>query len=34
MDIACDRDSIKQIVLNVWKNASEALSSGQGSGFR
>lgn len=30
MDIVCDRDSVKQIVLNVWKNASEALASGQG----
>lgn len=29
MDIGCDRDSVKQIVLNVWKNASEALASGQ-----
>jgi signal transduction histidine kinase len=27
--IACDRDSIKQILLNLWKNASEALSRGQ-----
>ncbi|WP_374691987.1 HDOD domain-containing protein [Accumulibacter sp.] len=30
MNIGCDRDSVKQIVLNVWKNASEALVSGQG----
>ena len=30
MDIGCDRDSVKQIVLNVWKNASEALANGQG----
>jgi HD-like signal output (HDOD) protein/signal transduction histidine kinase len=30
MAIGCDRDSVKQIVLNVWKNASEALTSGQG----
>jgi len=29
MNIGCDRDSVKQIVLNVWKNASEALTSGQ-----
>ena len=27
--IACDRDSIKQILLNLWKNVSEALSRGQ-----
>ena len=27
--IACDRDSIKQILVNLWKNASEALSRGQ-----
>jgi HD-like signal output (HDOD) protein/signal transduction histidine kinase len=27
--IACDRDSTKQILLNLWKNASEALASGQ-----
>jgi HD-like signal output (HDOD) protein/signal transduction histidine kinase len=27
--IACDRDSIKQILLNLLKNASEALSRGQ-----
>jgi len=25
----CDRDSLKQILLNLWKNASEALSAGQ-----
>jgi len=24
--IACDRDSLKQMLLNLWKNASEALS--------
>ena len=27
--VACDRDSIKQILLNLWKNASEALSRGE-----
>nr|WP_245754731.1 HDOD domain-containing protein [Candidatus Accumulibacter aalborgensis] len=27
--IACDRDAIKQILVNLWKNASEALSRGQ-----
>ena len=27
--IACDRDSTKQILLNLWKNASEALAGGQ-----
>jgi HD-like signal output (HDOD) protein/signal transduction histidine kinase len=27
--IACDRDSIKQILVNLWKNASEALERGQ-----
>jgi signal transduction histidine kinase len=27
--VACDRDSIKQIVVNLCKNASEALSRGQ-----
>ncbi|WP_291994402.1 HDOD domain-containing protein [Candidatus Accumulibacter sp. ACC003] len=27
--VACDRDSLKQIVLNLWKNASEALSRGE-----
>ena len=27
--IPCDRDSLKQILLNLWKNASEALSAGQ-----
>ncbi len=27
--VACDRDSLKQILLNLWKNASEALSLGQ-----
>lgn len=27
--IACDRNSLKQILLNLWKNASEALSRGQ-----
>lgn len=27
--VACDRDSLKQIVVNLWKNASEALSRGQ-----
>ncbi|MCM8595270.1 HDOD domain-containing protein [Accumulibacter sp.] len=26
--INCDRDSLKQILVNLWKNASEALSSG------
>lgn len=29
LPIACDRDSLKQILLNLWKNASEALGSGQ-----
>jgi HD-like signal output (HDOD) protein/nitrogen-specific signal transduction histidine kinase len=27
--VLCERDSLKQILLNLWKNASEALSSGQ-----
>lgn len=27
--VCCDADSIKQILLNLWKNASEALSRGQ-----
>lgn len=27
--IPCDRDSLKQILLNLWKNAAEALSAGQ-----
>jgi len=27
--VGCDRDSLKQILLNLWKNASEALSRGQ-----
>lgn len=27
--IACERDSIKQILVNLWKNVSEALSRGQ-----
>jgi HD-like signal output (HDOD) protein/nitrogen-specific signal transduction histidine kinase len=27
--VKCDRDSLKQILLNLWKNASEALVSGQ-----
>lgn len=27
--IACDRNSLKQILLNLWKNASEALARGQ-----
>lgn len=26
--VACDRDSLKQILLNLWKNASEAMSKG------
>lgn len=29
LPVACDRDSLKQILLNLWKNASEALSGGQ-----
>jgi HD-like signal output (HDOD) protein/nitrogen-specific signal transduction histidine kinase len=29
LPVACDRDSLKQILLNLWKNASEALSDGQ-----
>lgn len=29
LPVVCDRDSLKQILLNLWKNASEALSSGQ-----
>lgn len=29
LPIDCDRDSLKQILLNLWKNASEALGSGQ-----
>ncbi|KAB2927727.1 MAG: HDOD domain-containing protein [Dechloromonas sp.] len=29
LPINCDRDSLKQILLNLWKNASEALESGQ-----
>ena len=28
-NVTCTRDSLKQIVLNLWKNASEALSEGQ-----
>lgn len=27
--VRCERDSLKQILLNLWKNASEALSTGQ-----
>ncbi|HSG22191.1 MAG TPA: HDOD domain-containing protein, partial [Azonexus sp.] len=27
--VLCERNSLKQILLNLWKNASEALSSGQ-----
>lgn len=27
--VACDRDSLKQMLLNLWKNASEALVAGQ-----
>ena len=27
--IPCDRDSLKQILLNLWKNAAEALNPGQ-----
>lgn len=27
--VVCDRDSLKQILLNLWKNASEALTLGQ-----
>lgn len=27
--VKCERDSLKQILLNLWKNASEALVSGQ-----
>ncbi len=27
--IPCDRDSLKQILLNLWKNAAEALNAGQ-----
>lgn len=26
--VACDRDSLKQILLNLWKNASEAMQAG------
>jgi HD-like signal output (HDOD) protein/signal transduction histidine kinase len=29
LKISCERNSLKQILLNLWKNASEALSSGQ-----
>jgi HD-like signal output (HDOD) protein/signal transduction histidine kinase len=29
LNISCDRNSLKQILLNLWKNASEAMSSGQ-----
>ncbi len=29
LPIACDRDSLKQILLNLWKNASESLGDGQ-----
>jgi HD-like signal output (HDOD) protein/nitrogen-specific signal transduction histidine kinase len=29
LPVDCDRDSLKQILLNLWKNASEALVSGQ-----
>ncbi len=29
LSVACDRDSVKQIMLNLWKNAAEALASGQ-----
>ena len=29
LPVACDRDSLKQILLNLWKNASEAMGSGQ-----
>lgn len=29
LPVNCDRDSLKQILLNLWKNASEALSTGQ-----
>jgi signal transduction histidine kinase len=27
--VSCERNSLKQILLNLWKNASEALNSGQ-----
>ncbi|HEX6733544.1 MAG TPA: HDOD domain-containing protein [Azonexus sp.] len=27
--VECDRDSLKQMLLNLWKNASEALTAGQ-----
>lgn len=29
LPVACDRDSLKQILLNLWKNASESLGDGQ-----
>jgi HD-like signal output (HDOD) protein/signal transduction histidine kinase len=29
LKIICERNSLKQILLNLWKNASEALSAGQ-----
>ncbi len=29
LGVDCDGDSLKQILLNLWKNASEALSAGQ-----
>jgi HD-like signal output (HDOD) protein/signal transduction histidine kinase len=29
LPVDCDRDSLKQILLNLWKNASEAMGSGQ-----
>ncbi len=27
--VACERDGLKQIILNLWKNAAEALSAGE-----
>lgn len=29
LPVACDRDALKQILLNLWKNASEAMGGGQ-----
>ncbi len=29
LPVTCDRDSLKQILLNLWKNASESLGDGQ-----